>query len=567
VFRDYTPLVPNPDVRVEGGVALPANAPLPLPRAIAPPVGDIATGQFIPSPSNTVDLGTAERVPRLVLRDAPAREVLSLLAKAAGLNIVFVGGTGTPQPGQAAPAPGQAADSEGPRVTLDIENELVQNAFNYVLQVTGLEANRIGNTIFVGTRLPNSARNLVVRSLRLNQVPVANALNFLVGLGAESAITRERLVTSVNAIPIQAIGTGGTAPAITQTQTTTEQRVEVQRVAFLDSTPLLRGLQVSGDERTNTMTIIGPARLVDTAISQLLQLDVRRRQVTVNVRVIDVNLNALDQFGTSFSFGIDNSQFLVGAGAALINLGRNAPGSVSIPTTPGNPINPGNGFPTTGFSNSFLLQLQAAIDTQNAKIITDPTLVVQEGQTATVNLTQEVVTNLSQQVTATGDTATVTITAERTPAGLTLPVRIDRIDDNGFISLSVAPSITRPAEEFTLELPGTGGSPGTSGQIVLLSRREVQSGQVRLRDGQTLVLAGIIEEEDRTTVRKVPILGDIPLLGALFRSTSRENLRREVIVLLTPRILDDSQNSGFGYGYTPSPAARELLEREEQRRR
>ncbi|HEY9909587.1 MAG TPA: secretion protein, partial [Thermosynechococcaceae cyanobacterium] len=83
--------------------------------------------------------------------------------------------------------------------------------------------------------------------------------------------------------------------------------------------------------------------------------------------------------------------------------------------------------------------------------------------------------------------------------------------------------------------------------------------QIRLRDGQTLVLSGIIQDQDRTSVSKVPILGDIPLLGALFRRTERLNQRREVIVLVTPRILDDSDSSTFGYSYTPTPATQQFL--------
>jgi type IV pilus assembly protein PilQ len=93
----------------------------------------------------------------------------------------------------------------------------------------------------------------------------------------------------------------------------------------------------------------------------------------------------------------------------------------------------------------------------------------------------------------------------------------------------------------------------------LLNERRVESGQFRLRDGQTLVLSGIIQDEDRSTVTKVPILGDIPLLGALFRRTDRANQRREVIVIVTPRVLDDSDRSAFGYSYTPGPEVQRVL--------
>ncbi len=82
------------------------------------------------------------------------------------------------------------------------------------------------------------------------------ALNFLVGMGAESAVSRERTITSVNAVPV-----GGSAAPATQTQTSTETRIELQRIEFQDSTPLLRGLQALGDERTNAITLIGTPKL------------------------------------------------------------------------------------------------------------------------------------------------------------------------------------------------------------------------------------------------------------------------------------------------------------------
>jgi type IV pilus assembly protein PilQ len=62
-------------------------------------------------------------------------------------------------------------------------------------------------------------------------------------------------------------------------------------------------------------------------------------------------------------------------------------------------------------------------------------------------------------------------------------------------------------------------------------------------------------------VSKIPILGDLPLIGSLFRQTNRSNERKEVIVLLTPQVMDDSQNSSYGYNYTPSPEVRSILER------
>ncbi|WP_414550083.1 AMIN domain-containing protein [Anabaena sp. CCY 0017] len=629
-------LVPNPQISIDGRPAPPAapsqprnQAPPFLPRAVAPPVGDISISNTDASPSS-IDLGTQERVPRLVLRDAPVREVLSLLARAAGMNLAYVGGE---QAAGGAAAEGQATSQT---ISLDIENEPVQDVFNYVLRLSGLEANRSGRTIFVGASLPNSTRDVVMRSLRLNQVTVGVALNYLVGMGAETAVSRERQVTSVNAVPVGA----GAAP-ITQTQTTTETRLEVQRANFTDSKPLLRGLQALGDERTNSLTLIGTPRIVEMAMAQMSQLDIRRRQVAVNVRIIDVNLlNTQDQ-NSSFSFGIGNNFFSNDGGAATLNFGGSRPAtstearnsvtntpvianpitgepflregffnpatgrpSASPPLDPnGNPTQPGitdftpgqpgrttfeivpsaidpvTGEPTNfrlvpqttpatpdtytfglpslfQFPKRLLANLQAQVQNGNAKILTDPTLIVQEGQTANVNLTQEVVGNITREIVRDANLATETISAEKEQVGLTLAVRVERIDDNGFVSLSVAPVVKAPVAPASINVGG-----GGSQQIFLVSERSLNSGVVRLRDGQTLILSGIIQDSDRTTVSKIPILGDIPLIGSLFRRTNRENQRNEVIVLLTPQVMDDSENSAYGYNYTPSPEVRQMLER------
>jgi type IV pilus assembly protein PilQ len=546
-------LVPNPQVVIDGvPVDAPAvqTAPPFLPQAVAPPVGDIAVSETVPS-FGSVDLGTTERVPRLVLRDAPSREVLNLLARAAGLNLVFIDSGDAGGEGDGA----SAGSGEGPPITLDIENESVQDVFNSVLRVTGLQANRVGRTIYVGTNLPNSARNIVMRTLRLNQIDAPQASNFLVGLGAERAVSREREVQTVSAIDVEQ---GLTE---TEVQTTTEEVVETSRADFEDSIPIFRGLQVIAEERTNSITLVGSPELVQLATAQLVRLDLRRRQVAINLKVIDVDLNAIDAFGTSFSFSAGDVDLIQSGGVGVINFGRgsNAPGAAGLPSQP--PIGPQNVFGNGLFSivDDFIFQLQATVTEGNAKILTDPTLIVQEGQTASVELTQDVPTDVETTIETTdsGTNTSVNVTFE--PAGLILQVDVDRIDDNGFVTLSVAPSITSPTDTFTIN------SAGFSNTVFLLNNRQLQSGSVRVRDGQTLVLSGIIQETERSSVNKIPILGDIPILGSLFRSTVNDNQRQELIVLLTPEILDDSDQSAFGYSYTPSDEVQEIIERSQQR--
>jgi type IV pilus assembly protein PilQ len=81
-----------------------------------------------------------------------------------------------------------------------------------------------------------------------------------------------------------------------------------------------------------------------------------------------------------------------------------------------------------------------------------------------------------------------------------------------------------------------------------------------MRDGQTLFLSGVIRDSDRNVTSKIPILGDLPIIGALFRSTLDINDRSEVIIVVTPRIIDDSQDANWGYTYQPNPETQKVLD-------
>jgi len=645
------PLVPNPQIIINsspnslGTVQPIAPAPPFLPGAIPPPLGDIATST-VDSSASFVDLGTATRIPRLVLRDAPVREVLGLLARTANLNLAFVE-TAT-NPGAAGATAAPAAGAAGRTINLEVQDEPIQNVFNTVLQISGFEANRVGRTIFVGPRLPDGARNVITRSFRLNQVNATSAANFLTTQGAETQISFEQ-------VQVQTVGTGAAARTV-ETRTPT---ILALRATEGFGPLLLRGVSVSTDNRLNSVTVVGDPRKVEIASNFLTQLDLRRRQVAVNVKIVDINLLGTDAFRASFSFGAGDGFFVNDGGAASLNFGGTQPatrnqatGSLVTPPVINNPfsgsqtfIDPnsniiipgvgsgtviiqdgrivqsttgGNGqffAPTSGvtrnpfqagitnatigtpttitstsgtagifnpvtgaftpgvaatsaitqgiaptittalpslfqFPRRLLSALQAQITSGNGKILADPTLVVQEGQAAQVNLTQEVFGGFNLRSVTTNNITNQVQEPIIKRAGLTLEVIVDRIDDNGFVTMQINPTISAPAASIDTQ----------QGQITLVQSRDLRSGQVRLRDGQTLILSGVIQETDRTTVSKVPILGDIPILGALFRSTTRENSRQEVVIIVTPQVLDDSDRSNFGYNYQPSREVQQITQ-------
>jgi type IV pilus assembly protein PilQ len=576
------PLVPNPKITIDGVTPTPGvglQTPN-MPRAVAPPVGDISVSNM-DAATPQIKLDSNARI-NMVLKKTPAREVLESLARSANLNIAYADG-------------GDGKAKAEATISINLRNEPVQNAFNYVLQLSGLEANRIGNTIFVGARLPDSVKETIVRSLRLNQVSAAAAAKFLATQGAES-------------------GGGGGAAGDSN----------VPR--------LLNGLLVSTDERLNSVTLVGSARKIEMASNMLTRLDARRRQVALNVKIVDVNLTNSDLLSNSLSFKVGDGFLSVDKGAAAYSYGGSTPATTGQVTgmTNGAPISalslPGGSQPfidylpnanlsnqTSGDANGlgniprpgfgteanpyqpgvtsftpavpatpatfnaagvqltaaipgtpakytyalptnyqvpskFLSTLQAQIISGNGKILTDPTLVVQEGQKSSVNLTQDVFGGFKiNSVAGTGAT-----TSTREPiikqAGLSLEILVNRIDDNGYVSVGVTPTVSSIGSTVTTQ----------DGDIALLQSRTMNSGEIRLRDGQTLILSGIIQESDRTSVSKVPILGDIPILGALFRSTNKSSQRQEVVVLLTPQILNDNKGQ---VNYTPGADTRLLLGR------
>jgi type IV pilus assembly protein PilQ len=574
-------------------------------------LGDIAVSN-INAGVAVIRLNTTQRIPRLVLRDAPVSDVLALLARTAGLNLAISNLIKDSASGDFRAPNGEQEQNQilGRKISLDIENESVEDVFNYVLRLSGLQANRTGNTIFVGVKLPTAASDVVVRSLRLNQVTATNAASFLTAQGAATQI-------QITQVTITDVGTGvNSRPVETRTPTITTLAARET-----DSPLVLKGLSIAVDERLNSITLVGPPHLVQTAVAMLTQLDLRQRQVAVNVKVVDVNLSGEEAASSSFSFGVNDTFFVNDGGAASVNFGGINPpnrttsttginGRPIVPNTPlageapfynrngvaVNPLTaPGGGvsldpiapvterpgqvgvseyqpftrdlatgaltalgsttnsiFPFFQYPRKFLSTLTAQIISGNAKILTDPTLVVQEGETAKVRLVEEIVksvtTTFVDTVSGTRDSKDFTFQ----DVGLTLDVNVERIDDNGFVSMRVNPTVSAPGDQVD-----AGG--GDFARQIL--SRTVESGLIRLRDGQTLILSGIIQEQERATVSKIPLLGDLPILGSLFRRTNKQNQRAEVIVLVTPQILDDSDRAPYGYEYNASPDALRMMQR------
>lgn len=455
--------------------SLPTGSPF-QGRAVAPPAGDIAVGTILPDPP-TVDLGSNARI-SLTLKDAPVGDVLSLLVRRAGLNVVL--------------------NDVPPDLTisLDVQDSPLQETFNFILRLKQLQAQRRGQTVFVGQNLPG-VTGILVRNYRVNQAVATDLAS--------------RLEEVLNAV----------AP----------------------------GAQFVVDERTNSITVIGNSRQQDIAAAQIAQLDVRRRQVLISLRAVDIRLNNNESL--SIKLGGASGNFAVGTLGDANFGGRplNQPAGSSVSSI--GPAGPSGSI--TGIFNtlnrlqqSLALRVESAILNGTGKILTDPKVVVADGGSSRISIATSVPVNVETITIPQGENQPPVVTQrlQREDAGVILDVSEVRIDDNGFVTLTIQPEISIPVPIQVLE-----GGDFAGIQLFNIDRRRLEASQLRLRDGQTFIIAGLIQDRDTVDVQKVPFLGDLPLLGALFRSQSVNNERNEVVFMLTPYIMDDN----VAFGLPPNP--------------
>jgi type IV pilus assembly protein PilQ len=601
------------DLRTPGQVPVANFVPPLRQRAYAPPVGDMAVGTMVlRNPSYVALKGPPVSI---TTRNASARDVLMLLAQMGGYNFAFAD---------------VGANTSSGLITVAFKAEPLERAFNFVLLSSGLQARLEGRTVVVGQNvLTKTIGNTVSRVYRLNQVEPNSAARYLANLGA--TITQTNTVTSTSNESSSTGVTTANASASTS-QTSTQTVIE----SFGASQGPLKGLIGTTDTRLGTITLIGGSYLVNVAEGYLKQLDLRKRQVAVNVKILNIDLENDTSIDNSFATRIGDTFIVNDSGQALINFGTlkppgeglgsgkfdgsgtpltavtpfsfpdngqlfgnriqgAAPFSGNVLPKPGgglqyarpgfgtyaNPDQPGLGVSSytlvpivsatgavTGYRaeetpgnpaipknmkypNGLVDYLSATIQSRNTKTLADPTLLVQEGEKAKVEAITSVITNV--QVTNNANNTT-TSTTTRENAGLTLEVIAEKIDDNGFVTLKMTPQASIPVPAGTLSV---GGADVAISNIV---KRSLDSGKVRLRDGQTLFLTGVIQESDAALVSKWPVLGDLPFFGQFFRKTNTGRRKSELVIVVTPRIIDDEQGGSYGYGFQPSSAeARRLV--------
>ena len=298
---------------------------------------------------------------------------------------------------------------------------------------------------------------------------------------------------------------------------------------------------IQADPATNSLIISAPEPLYKQIKSMIEQLDERRAQVYIESMIVEVSGDNAADFGFQWQGLLGNSgdKNLVGVGTNFtgkaggnivdINLGAAAGTLSSAALGPGFNIGLVRNFGGTYALAAIARMLQSQAQTN---IVSTPNLITLDNEEAKI-VVGENVPFITGQFTNTGTATTSPFqTIERKDVGITLRIR-PQIGENGTVRMTIYQEQSSVKDTAAV---------GTSNAGPSTTKRSIES-QVVVDDGQIIVLGGLIEDRFIETRSKVPLLGDIPYLGALFRSESREKKRTNLMVFLRPVVMRDQATS------------------------
>ncbi|WP_167549485.1 type IV pilus secretin PilQ [Thioalkalivibrio sp. ALJ1] len=411
----------------------------------------------------------------LNFQDIEVRSVLQLLADFTDLNIVV-------------------SDTVGGNITLRLNNVPWDQALDIILRSRGLDKRMDGNVLYVAPSEEIAARERQEMEAARDRQELEPLRTEFVQINFAQA---EQIASLIRG------GDGG---------------------EFLSE----RG-SITIDSRTNTLLVQDTQSRIEDVRRLVSTLDVPVQQVLIETRIViaedTFNRELGARFGISGTRGTDRrTQLGVGGSLEGADGARGSTtdglGGVAIGNRLNSSLPAGGDAGRAGLSilrSGVLLDLElSALQVEGrGEIISSPRVITANGQTATIKQGEEIP---YQEATASGATSTQFIEAvlstEVTP----------QITPNGNVILDIKVTKDEPSQRVILGVPG-------------INKREVET-QVFVGNGETVVLGGVYEIDSRTNLEKVPFFGDIPFLGNLFRNRSTENTKAELLIFVTPRVLD-----------------------------
>jgi type IV pilus assembly protein PilQ len=427
------------------------------------------------------------------------------------------------------------------KIDAEIKDQPWDVALQAILAAQGLAATEDANgIIIVDTQDRIAARAqtepLATRIVRLNYqraTPVGDQIRqrLLQCIPAERTATNTAPPATPSAPPVgQPPASGGVSQS---TRATTPAN---QPAAIGTGTCSGRG-SVSADEETNSVSITAPVSVVDDLVALAASLDLRQPQVNIKGKIVLVNRTDLDALGIKYDLGSakqffstivqrtdstgkigtanDPPQVLLGGNtvSAIANASGNVPGAalrLIYSTALGN-------FDFSTFLDA--LQEVNLLDVQ-----AEPSVTIINNKTA--DLTSGVQVPFVPLVSSGGS-----------GTSLTGPVTVERVQTG--VRLLVTPSVTNN-RQILMHVEVTNSDVSFTNNGTLIDNNSTKN-DVLVADGQTVVIGGLTQTSVRVTKSGIPLLVDLPFIGRLFGYTTRQEQRRDLLILITPHIIDEGQ--------------------------
>ena len=383
-----------------------------------------------------------------------------------------------------------ASDTVGGSITLRLQNVPWDQALDLILKTKGLDKRQIGNVLLVAPADEIAARERL-------ELETTKQI-------AELAPVRLDII-----------------------QVNYAKAAEVVALVQADQELISSRGFISSDDRTNTISVRETIEKLDEIRRLVSTWDVPVRQVSIEARIVRAQTNVAESLGVSWggaAYSVSgNNVISVGGSQSAVEEARNAAtggsGTITFPGALAVDLGvSGDGASSfaIGFgSDDFLvdLELSALESDGKAEIVSQPRVVTADRQTASIKSGQEIP---YQEASSSGATSTSFKEA--------------------VLSLEVTPQIT-PDDKIIMDLEVTQDSRGEDTPSGPAINTNSVTTQVLVANGETIVLGGIFESTNTETTTKTPFLGDIPYLGRLFKRTQTTELRSELLIFITPKII------------------------------
>ena len=299
-------------------------------------------------------------------------------------------------------------------------------------------------------------------------------------------------------------------------------------VVSFSSLPLL-ALEVSYSTGLGTINVMGAnphqLQLIDEFIAAN---DIKEPQAYLEISIIELDETGSKTFDNTWRFVSKNLK-----ASFTSETGTRTDSPVYFIDHAGEKV--GDTYPSMSLSWT----INYLVSNEKGRVVANPRILITNGQEATIDLTSDYVKTVTSQIVQGVNNATSQKDYEIGDDNGIKVTMTPFISPDGYVTLNINPDYaTISGQEYTYNEDGERELAAT-----LLQRRNLELKNVRIKDGETLIIGGMLRDEELKNVSKIPVLGDIPYIGALFRTTDTTKTTEEMLIMITPRIITDNEDA------------------------